>query len=177
MSTLYLVTDLESLAAKLAEVQKAASGDFFIPATVAVSNPYMSKWLRLWLARKQGIVINFQFKRLETLMWELLRDVDQRRHSAPLELLNGNSYRLMILSLLLDAEEGGADLGPLRDHLQHEGAEPRRDVCRRAWQLAGRLGDLIRDYEYHRQHVLIQKWLRGQDGYPRDEPGQLRLER
>ena len=51
MSTLYLGDDLDSLAAKLAEVQQAAGGDFFLPVTVGVSNSYISKWLRLWLAR------------------------------------------------------------------------------------------------------------------------------
>jgi len=175
MSTLYLGPDLETLAREFAAAQRSAGGDFFVPVPVAVPNAYMTRWLQLWLARKNGIVINFQFKRLEMLMWELLCQVDLRRQPAPLELLNGNSYRLMILSILLDAKVGGTDVDPLRDHLHRHGEEPRRDVCRRAWQLAGRLGDLIRDYEYHRQHVLIQKWLRGQDGYPKDS--QIRLER
>src|SRR5206468_3667061 len=30
---------------------------------------------------------------------------------------------------------------------------------RRAWDLAQRLGSLIRDYEYHRQDAIIQPWL------------------
>src|SRR5437588_2258372 len=177
MSTLYLASDLNSLAKKLADVHDSAGGDFFVPVTVAVANPYMAKWLRLWLARKHGVVINFQFKRLEAVMWELLREVDQRQHPTPVELLNGNSYRLMILSMLLDREAGGSEVGPLRESLQYDVKEPRRDVCRRAWQLAGRLGDLIRDYEYHRQQQLIQKWLRGQDGYPTSEADKLRVER
>src|SRR5438132_1447466 len=140
MSTLYLASDLNSLAKKLADVHDSAGGDFFVPVTVAVANPYMAKWLRLWLARKHGVVINFQFKRLEAVMWELLREVDQRQHPTPVELLNGNSYRLMILSMLLDGEAGGSEVGPLRESLQYDVKEPRRDVCRRAWQLAGRLG-------------------------------------
>src|SRR5713226_16640 len=129
MSTLYLGPDLETLATKFAAAQQSAGGDFFVPVPVAVPNAYMTRWLQLWLARKNGIVINFQFKRLETLMWELLRQVDLRRQPAPLELLNGNSYRLMILSILLDAEVGGTDVDPLRDHLHRQGEEPHRDVC------------------------------------------------
>src|SRR5437868_10792893 len=115
MSTFYLGADLDSLAAKLAAVQQTAGGDFFVSATVAVANPYMAKWLRLWLARKHGVVINFQFKRLEAVMCELLRELDQRQHPAPVELLNGNSYRLMILSILLDREAGGSEVRPLRE--------------------------------------------------------------
>src|SRR5438552_18832101 len=121
MSTLYLGTDLDSLANRLAAVQSSAPGDFFVPVTVAASNPYMAKWLRLSLARKQGVVINVQFKRLETAMWEMLRALDRRKHDLPVELLHGNCYRVMILSMLLDATAVWPDLDALRDPLEGDG--------------------------------------------------------
>ncbi|TMQ30245.1 MAG: exonuclease V subunit gamma, partial [Planctomycetota bacterium] len=158
MSTLYLGTDLESLAGKLAEVSESSGADLFAPLTVAVTSPFLGKWLRLWLARKLGVVLNVQFIPLEQAMWEMLKALDKREHALPLALVDEEQYRLMILAALLDPEAAGKELAPLRDYLQREEGAPPRDFCRRAWQLAGRLAGLIRNYEYHRQYVLIQKW-------------------
>jgi exonuclease V gamma subunit len=159
MSTLYLGTSLDALAARFATLldQSARAGDFFAPATVIVPNRYVGKWLRLWLARRDGIAINLHFGYLETHIWELLKQVDGRRHEQRLELLDDTNYRLMILSVLLDEREGAPE--GLRDYLHTEGNLRGRDFCRRSWQLADRLAGLIRDYEYHRQDQLIQRWL------------------
>ena len=80
MSTLYLGTSLDALAARFATLldQSARAGDFFAPATVIVPNRYVGKWLRLWLARRDGIAINLHFGYLETHIWELLKQVDGR---------------------------------------------------------------------------------------------------
>ncbi len=55
--------------------------------------------------------------------------------------------------------------------MQLHGPVLTRLCCRRAWQLADRLGLLIRDYEYHRQDRLIQPWLRQQSGLPLSATG------
>lgn len=176
MSTLYLGTDIEPLAHKLAELldQARGAGDFFRPAVVVVPNRYLAKWLRLRLARELGVAVNVKVEYLlEKVMWEMLKELDGRAHPAPLQHLDENDYRLMVLAALVD-EEAGTELGPLREYLSHESREPGRDHWRRAWQLAGLLAALIRDYEYHRQDRLIRKWLNDEAGYPQaDQPAQL----
>jgi exonuclease V gamma subunit len=161
MSTLYLATDPRGLADQLADdlERQAADGDFFTPANIVVSNRYVKKWLRLRLARRLGVAINLRFQNLEESLWELLREVDPADHASPPEAVDDNTYRLMVLSILL--ESGDPDLAPLRGYLQLQpgGAGWSRLSCRRAWFLADRLGARIRDYEYNRQNALIQHWL------------------
>src|SRR5438094_10050043 len=107
MSTLYLGTDQIALAERLAELldEESRSGDVFRPATIVVPNRYLAKWLRLWLARTRGIAINLRFLYLEAALWELLREQDPRKHPQPLELIDHEGYRLIVLSVLLDRDE------------------------------------------------------------------------
>src|SRR5690242_14054256 len=119
MSTLYLGTDVDALAGKLAELLDAKERDPFIPATVVVPNRYLGKWLRLWLARRLGLAFNLRFLYLENALWEWLRRVDPREHSSEPEVLDHDSYRLMILSLLWE-ENAGPELGELQGYVRTE---------------------------------------------------------
>ena len=49
--------------------------------------------------------------------------------------------------------------------------------CRRAWDLADRIGLLLRDYEYARQDTLIQPWLRHKLGLSGADPFHQMMER
>ncbi|MFL5244534.1 MAG: exodeoxyribonuclease V subunit gamma, partial [Gemmataceae bacterium] len=112
MSTLYLGTHEETLAQKLAKLldEAAQSGDWFAPSTVVAPNPYVAKWLRLWLARETGVVMNVRIAfRLEDLMWQLLKEVDGRSPSQPLALVTEDQYRLMVLAGLLAKENKEGD--------------------------------------------------------------------
>ncbi len=84
MSVLYLGSELQCLAARLADVlrEDEPHRDFFAPITLIVPNRYLRKWLRLWLARHTGIAINLHFVELEDALWELLRAVDPRATQA-----------------------------------------------------------------------------------------------
>jgi exonuclease V gamma subunit len=164
MSTLYLATDANPLTGKLAELleRESRTADLFVPVTIVVPNRYLGQWLRLRLARDLGVAINFRFLYLENALWELLRAVDPRPHPSTPELLDDDHYRLMVLSALW---EDGPALGPLQAYLTRDGHDG-RNFWRRSWHLADRLARFIRDYEYHRQDALIQKWLKHELGYP-----------
>jgi len=178
MGKLYLGADIAGLAAQLTAnlAEAARKGDFFAPAVIVVPNHYLRKWLRLWLARRQQIAINLRFEYLETILWELLRELDPRPQPLPVELLDDDSYRLLILAALLDDQAGGPGLTPLREYLGPDRTELRRATCRRAWQLAVRLAERIKDYEYHRRDLIL-RWLRDQDADPDAGPEALSLER
>jgi exonuclease V gamma subunit len=164
MSILHLGTDTEALAAALADDidRRLRTGDCFAPIPIVVPHRYLAKWLKLWLARKLGVAVNLRWLRLESALWEGYHSVDPRSHAATPEMLDGDRYRLLVLSVLL--QEDDAELGFLRQYLGVTAGELPRPGCRRAWHLADKLGSLIRDYEYHRQHELIQKWLKGRLG-------------
>jgi len=176
MGMVYLGTDVATLADRLAVdlAESARTGDCFVPALVVVPNHYLKKWLRLFLARRFGIAANLRFVGLEDLFWELLRGLDPRPHDRPVERMADDTYRMMILAVLLDDRAGGRAVEPLRDFL---GAEARqRDVYRRAWQLAVRLADLIAEYEFHRRDLILA-WLHDEDAFPDARPDELRSER
>lgn len=179
MSKLYLGTDPVGLAEQLAQAldQANQAGDSFQPARIVVPHRYLGKWLRLWLARKQGVAINLEFAYLEDLLGELLRELDPRDHPLPLQMLDEDSYRMMVLSLLLDETDTSPELQPLRDWVGSTPAGRQRQHYRQAWQLASRLARHIRDYEYHRQDALIQPWLKDLEGYPRASAHARELER
>ena len=164
MSTLYLATDPVVLAVRLADLldQEMQAGNPLVPARIVVPNRHLGKWLRLWLARRQGIAINLRFVFLENVLWDMLRAVDPRAHEAQPELLDADLYRLLVLSVLFGEDE--RELAPLHDFFRGDGDPHARGPARRAWQLADLLGKLIRDYEYHRQDSLIQPWLQDRLG-------------
>ncbi len=159
MSTLYVATSPEALADKLAANidQQQRAGDIFTATQIVVPNPYLGKWLRLRLARQHGVAINLQFGYLESTLWNMLRAVDPRDHDIEPELLDGDIYRLLVLSVLLGEDE--PNLAGLRHYFKGEDDPQSRRSWRRAWHLADKLGNLIRDYEYHRQDALIQPWI------------------
>src|SRR6516165_1690349 len=169
MSTLYLGTDVDALAGKLADHLQRKDRDPFHPATIVVPNRYLGKWLKLWLARRLGLAFNLRFLYLENALWEWLRGVDPRQHPCEPELLDHDSYRLMILSLIwegVEIEDGGSRMEDRGSKMAGSHARssildfrssiPSRASWRRSWHLADRLARCIRDYEYHRQDALIQ---------------------
>jgi exonuclease V gamma subunit len=176
MSTLYLGTNLHSLAGKLDEVLAGpAQTDCFEATTIVVPNRNVGKWLRLWLARRDGVAINLRITYLEPVLWDLLSTLDPRQHEAPLARVDDDQYQLLTAALLLDEEPGQQGLAPLHEFL---GSDHRmRRWWRRVWHLAQRLAGLIRDYEYHRQDTIIHPWLAQQDAYPHAEPHDLEVER
>jgi exodeoxyribonuclease V gamma subunit len=130
--------------------------------------------LRLWLARRDGVAVNLHITYLEPVLWDLLNKLDPRQHELPLARLEDNQYQLLTAALLLDEETGQPGLAPLHDFLGKD--RGKRRWWRRAWHLAQRLASLIRDYEYHRNDTIIQKWLAQQNAYPRAERHDLKVE-
>jgi exonuclease V gamma subunit len=174
MNLLYLAPDAESLANQLAaEVRAQQTPDrYFVPQTVVVPNRFVEQWLKLHLARELGVAINLRFTFLEHALWDWLRAIDPRRHDSPPELLDAQTYEVLVLSTLLLAED--PDLKPLQEFCERPDdgagveavARLSRLASRRAWDMSARLGSLIRDYEYHRQEAIIQPWLAGATAFP-----------
>ncbi|MCI0641203.1 MAG: exodeoxyribonuclease V subunit gamma [Gemmataceae bacterium] len=178
MSVLYFGPEPVALAERLALDldRQCKKADPFVPERIVVPNRNLGKWLRLWLARRNGVVVNLRFYYLENALFEMLRALDPRAYarlagsfsgtgqagSLPFEpeFLDADHYRLLVLSVLLG--DDSHEFAPFQRYLEGEGAVRSRRAQRRAWQLADRLASLIRDYEYHRQDALIQPWIKKQ---------------
>jgi len=170
MGRLYLTTSTERAAEHLAEELAARGVDPFVPQTIVVPNRNVKKWLQLRLARGLGVCANFRLIYLEPALWEQLSDPTEK--SAP-QLLDEATLSQMILAALLSGRAGQEDeLRPLREYVVRDSArgggaaphsavsDPRQDAApiSRAWQLAERLSQLFRDYEFSRPDWL-RDWL------------------
>src|SRR5262245_13671689 len=172
MNALFLATDAETLASQLArQIRREQTPErCFAQQTILVPNRFLEQWLKFRLAREPQVLINVRFRYLEHALWYWPRRIDPRPHAAAPEMLDDDSYRLLVLAVLLLDEDPA--LKPLQDFCERraEGAGPdclanlSRLASRRAWDMAQRLGGLIRDYEYHRQESIIQPWLRDELG-------------
>lgn len=157
VSQLILSADADALADRLlAEIAaQRAAADPFEPISIVVPNRFVQQWLKFRMARTWGVAANLQFTFLEQALWDGLRELDPRPHAQPPELLDDERYHLLALSILWNDDDRA--LAPLQDYF--ELGTHSRLGCRRAWQLAGQLATLIRDYEYHRQDAIIHRWL------------------
>src|SRR5579871_1769712 len=129
VSTLYLGTDADSLAEEVARGVESTvrAGNPFTGISVVVPNRYLGKWLRLWLARRLGVIVNVRFTYLEHALWDLLCRLDDR--TAPIKKLDDLPLRFMILSLLLGPateSEGAADTEPRSEGVGRDPLGPLR---------------------------------------------------
>ena len=174
MSTLYLGSDIEQLARRLAGHldPSAGSRDFFQPVTIVVPHQAVGQWLKLWLARQQGVAINLQFLYLEKALWEMLHP---SIHGLKIRRPNCSTKTgIACSSWPCCGRIASPGLETWQTFLQHAGNDSSRLYNRRLWHLADQLSTLIRNYEYHRQDAFIQHWLRGELAMM---PGSANLER
>jgi exodeoxyribonuclease V gamma subunit len=165
MGRLYLTTSTEQAAERLTQKLAAGGADPFVPQTIVVPNRNVKKWLQLRLARGLGVCANFRLVYLEAALWEEL--AKGQEEPAP-QLLDENILSQFILAALLSGDAAqNDDLRPLREYVgggavaaglggQSQNAAP----MARAWQLAERLGQLFRDYEFSRPD-WVRQWLAG----------------
>ena len=166
MSTLYLATQVEPLAQRLARHldQQARTGDFFEPTTIVVPHRAVGQWLRLWLARQRGIAMNLRLH----LSWRLPcgrccgPSIPGRRTRRP-----SCSTATAIGCWCSACSATGSGPGGPGVLAAAAAGRRRRTPGSTAdgsggWPISS--AALIRDYEYHRQDALIQHWLRGELG-------------
>jgi exodeoxyribonuclease V gamma subunit len=165
MGRLYLTSSTEQAAERLAEKLADRDADPFVPQTIVVPNRNVKKWLQLRLARGLGVCANFRLVYLEAALWE---ELAKGQEEPALKMLDEDMLSRFILAALLSGDAAQKDdLRPLQEYVgggaaaaglggQSQDAAP----MARAWQLAERLGQLFRDYEFSRPD-WVRQWLAG----------------
>ncbi|HEY6458525.1 MAG TPA: exodeoxyribonuclease V subunit gamma, partial [Polyangiaceae bacterium] len=142
---------LDELASRV-RAQQAAQGPL-VPVRLVVPNASVEGYVRLGVAKAQGIAANLEASLLTRFAGELLSTPDAR-------VADGDALEAMALALLLDGallEE--PDLAPVRAYLHAAGDEPDTLDLRRV-QLAGRVARVFEEYTYARAEMLAG-WRRG----------------
>ncbi len=143
---------LAELAARV-RAQQARDGAL-APVRIVAPSGYVEAYLRLGIAREQGIAANLDFSRLTGLAAEVVQAHLGAR------LADAAAIEAMALRVLMDDAALAHDaLAPVRAYLRGGGeASDPMDV--RRVQLASRLGRLFEEYTYSRGDMLAA-WRRG----------------
>src|SRR5580704_6865572 len=146
---------LAELAARV-RAQQARDGALTAVRIVAPSSQ-VEGYIRLGIAREQGIAANLAFSRLTGLAAEVIHA------SSGARLADAAAIEAMALRVLLDdAALAHEELAPVRAYLRGGGeASDPMDV--RRVQLASRIGRLFEEYTYSRGDMLAA-WRRGARG-------------
>jgi len=132
------------------------------PVRVVVPSADVEAYLRLGIAREQGVAANLEFTRLTAFAADVVEALSGAR------VADAAAIEAMALRILLDDEAlAHAELAPVRAYLGGGGdATDPMDV--RRVQLASRIGRLFEEYTYSRGDMLAA-WQRGLGGLG-DEP-------
>ncbi len=157
---LFFSNHLEPLVEKLDTVLNSEYQDkdnIFNSPLVIVPNPNLSKWIKLQLSQKTGIVMNIDFQYLESGLWSLLELLDRNeKKPAFLEL---TLRQMLVLHVLGNIKKEQTDFKPVIDYLGINGNQKQPDYSKRLWQLSEKLAFLFQEYEFHRLK-MIRKWLK-----------------
>jgi exodeoxyribonuclease V gamma subunit len=149
----------EELLAELAERVRAQQmrNGALAPVRIVAPSGHVEGYLRLGIAREQGIGANLEFSRLTGLAAEVIQAASGAR------LADAEAIEAMALRVLLDdVALAHDDLAPVQAYLRGGGdATDPMDV--RRVQLASRIGRLFEEYSYSRSDMLAA-WRRGGGG-------------
>jgi exodeoxyribonuclease V gamma subunit len=150
---------LEPLVEKLETVLYSECGDndhIFNGPVVIVPNANLSKWIKLQLSQKTGIVMNLDFQYLESGLWNLIQLLDPKDENAV--FLELNLKQMLVLHVLGNIKKHQTDFKPVIDYLESTG-QKQPDYSKRLWQLSEKLAFLFQEYEFHRLE-MIRGWLK-----------------
>jgi exodeoxyribonuclease V gamma subunit len=130
------------------------------PVRIVVPSVDVEAYLRLGVAREQGVAANLEFMRLTAYAADV---VQSQPSSANARVADAAAIEAMALRLLLDDEAlAHPELAPVRAYLGGGGdATDPMDV--RRVQLASRIGRLFEEYTFSRGEMLVA-WSRGRSG-------------
>jgi exodeoxyribonuclease V gamma subunit len=168
----YLIqsNQMEILSAQLADMlrQGATGAQLLQNEQILVQSPGMSTWLRLEVARHNGIAAALEFPLPSSFTWQLchslLKDVPKENAFTKAAM----TWKLMaLLPSLLD----GPDFGPLRHYLSpavsapHSEQQPGSDAALKLYQLCGRIADILDQYLVYRPDWILG-WELGESPLP-----------
>jgi exodeoxyribonuclease V gamma subunit len=156
---LYFSNQLDQLADKFSDTiadENRSKANIFDAPVVIVPNANLAKWLQLFLATKNSILMNVDFKYLEAGLWGMITELDSSENKP--EMLDNDLLKILLLYALQNLKSNVPDFLPVTRYLMGEEGHKNPDYAARLWQLSEKLAHLFQEYEFHRIG-MIQKWL------------------
>ncbi len=155
---LYFSNQLDQLADRFSDVvtdEVRGKENILEPPVVIVPNANLAKWLQLWLAEKNSIIMNVGFQYLEAGLWEMLAALDAGENKP--DMLDNDQLKILLLHILQSLNRSDADFLPITQYLFGEDGAERPDDAARLWQFSEKITHLFKEYEFHRTD-MIRKW-------------------
>jgi exonuclease V gamma subunit len=164
---LYFSNDVETLGNEFMEKLMAAWEDPLQPPALLVPNRYIEKWLKLFISKKQGVLVGLYGEFIEKFLWRAL--VADKESNDTATLIDGALLSQVLLHVMVQIEENSSDgeLDALRNYLSAGSLAGR---VRRRTGLASRLSGLFLEYEYSRPDLYDAQGVRRFDGILRKWP-------
>nr|HPO50243.1 exodeoxyribonuclease V subunit gamma [Spirochaetota bacterium] len=133
--------------------------DPFYPPLIVVPNVNLVKYLKMYIADKSGIYVNFNFKFLENGINYAINQIDAKNPDKIKRVFLGDKanhieLELMILSTIVENE----NFSLIKRYLGED--KNSKDYMKKIRSLSGKLAGFFREYEYQRKD-MIEKWLKG----------------
>ncbi|HOV15190.1 MAG TPA: exodeoxyribonuclease V subunit gamma, partial [Spirochaetota bacterium] len=142
---------------KSLESEKDLDNPFHAPLII-VPNVNLVKYLKMYIARRQNICLNIDFKFLENGITLVLNNLDKKSKDTNKkniflgDKINHLELQLMILSSLMENDD-------LTNINKFTGSDKySKSYIKKIWQLSNKLASLFREYDYQRREMVI-KWL------------------
>jgi len=155
---LYFSNQLDQLAEKFSDVVTAeisAKENILESPVVIVPNANLAKWLQLFLAEKNTIIMNVGFQYLEAGLWGMLAALDSGENKP--DMMDNDRLKIFLLHILQNLDRTDASFLPITQYLFGEDDAERPDDAARLWQLSEKIAHLFKEYEFHRTD-MIRKW-------------------
>jgi len=156
---LYFSNQLDQLADKFSDTvadENRSKTNIFDAPVVIVPNANLAKWLQLFLAKKNSILMNVDFQYLEAGLWGMIAELDSSENKP--EMLDNDLLKILLLYALQNLKSNDPDFLPVTQYLMGAEGHKNPDYAARLWQLSEKLAYLFQEYEFHRIE-MIQKWL------------------
>lgn len=148
----YLEELVGALLGNVRALREAGASDPFDTTTVIVPNRNIATYLKFEIARRTGILANFQFEYLYRFFRDSIADEN-------IQILGRDDLHTLILDVLQDdAFLRGGEVESVRTYLDAATHEDARH--RRLWQLASELAKVFEEYTLSRPRML-ELWPRG----------------
>lgn len=144
---LYQSNQLEILALHLRTILQDTPSDPFIPEVIVVQHQGMAQWISQQLAFADGIAANLRFPLPARLIWTVLQDLTG---ATPTEDLFKKSVLRWRIAGLLPSFLTHPKFGEITTYLTDD------DSGEKLYQLAGRISDIIDQYQVYRPEMLDQ---------------------
>lgn len=144
-------TKIEQLADELIELlySDTVAQDPFIERQIIVPNKNIEKWLKLRITQNQGVCVGVEFPFFDNFLFNTLAKLVNP--ATAFKQISETDLQIKIANLIISDESEW--LSPLQKYVFGNSKEreiTQTQTARKLWQLAGKLANYIREYEFRR---------------------------